>query len=221
VSSTVTTTEVVRLVEDGAQLVEVLPEADYRREHLPGAVNLPLPQLTREAAARLDPERDVVVYCYDTQCDLSARGAALLEAYGFERVHDYVGSKAEWLALHLPYEGTAPAPQRAGAVARPAATCGPTTTVAQLPEPGPGGVVLVVDLASVVLGAVRPDELPPSDRPVLEVMQPAPSSVRPSIPADELARSMDEGGETFVVVSTLHGVLIGIVERSDLDGLDR
>ncbi len=215
-SSTVTTAQVVTLAAEGAQLLEVLPERDYRREHLPGAVNIPLPQLTREAAAQLDPGRDVVVYCYDAQCDLSARGAALLEAYGFERVHDYVGSKAAWLAMHLPHEGTAPAPRRAGALARPAATCGPSTTLAELPEPGPGGVVLVLDLASVVLGAVRPDALPRSDRPVLDVLQPAPGSVRPSITADELARSMDEGGEGYVLVTTMHGVLIGVVERSDL-----
>src|SRR5688572_9755875 len=43
-----------------------------------------MPELTEERArAELDPQRPVVVYCYDTQCDLSARGAALLEAFGF------------------------------------------------------------------------------------------------------------------------------------------
>jgi rhodanese-related sulfurtransferase len=52
----------------GAQLVEVLPEADYRQEHLPGAVNIPLAELTAERAeADLDPDRPVVVYCFDTQ----------------------------------------------------------------------------------------------------------------------------------------------------------
>ena len=212
-----TTAEVVALADAGAQLLEVLPEADHEREHLPGAVCIPLPELTREAADRLDPDRPVVVYCYDTQCDLSSRGAALLEAYGFTKVHDYVGSKMAWLATHLPYEGTAPAPRRVGALARPAATCGPTTTLAELPPAGPGGVVLVVDLATVVLGAVRPDAVPAVDRAVLDVLQPAPSSVRPSITAEELARSMDRSGEPYVVVTTLHGTLIGIVERADLD----
>ncbi len=215
-SSTVTTTEVVALAAEGALLLEVLPEDEYRREHLPGARNVPLPQLTRDAVAALDPARDVVVYCYDAQCDLSARGAALLEAYGFERVHDYVGSKAAWLAMHLPYEGTAPAPMRAGTLAKPAATCGPATTLSGLPPPGPGGVVLVLDLSSVVLGAVRPDTLPEGDSPVLDVLQPAPPSVRPSISARELAASMARGGEGYVVVTTSHGVLIGVVERSDL-----
>jgi rhodanese-related sulfurtransferase len=53
------------LVADGAQLVEVLPEAEYREEHLPGAINIPLKQLDATTAQQLDPARAVVVYCWD------------------------------------------------------------------------------------------------------------------------------------------------------------
>jgi rhodanese-related sulfurtransferase len=49
----------------GAQIVEVLPPAEYAEEHLPGAVNLPLKQLDATTAARLDPGRPVVTYCWD------------------------------------------------------------------------------------------------------------------------------------------------------------
>ncbi len=59
--------EVQRLLRDGAQLVEVLGEDEYEAEHLPGAINIPLRRLDQEAAARLDRERPVVVYCYDYQ----------------------------------------------------------------------------------------------------------------------------------------------------------
>lgn len=49
-----------------AQLVEVLPRAEYDEEHLPGAVNLPLKQLDLQTAAEtLDASRPVVVYCWD------------------------------------------------------------------------------------------------------------------------------------------------------------
>lgn len=58
--------ELRRLVRDGAQLVEVLPAEEYRHEHIPGAVNIPLGEI--EAAwERLDRARPVVVYCYDYQ----------------------------------------------------------------------------------------------------------------------------------------------------------
>jgi rhodanese-related sulfurtransferase len=53
------------LVEGGAQLVEVLPAAEYADEHLPGAINLPLKQLDATTAARLDRSRSVIVYCWD------------------------------------------------------------------------------------------------------------------------------------------------------------
>ena len=57
--------ELERLIAAGAQLVEVLPEQAYSEGHLPGAINLPLKQLTAETAAALDRRRPVVVYCWD------------------------------------------------------------------------------------------------------------------------------------------------------------
>jgi rhodanese-related sulfurtransferase len=53
------------LITRGAQLVEVLPEDEYREDHLPGAVNIPLKSIDRPAAASLDHKRPVVVYCWD------------------------------------------------------------------------------------------------------------------------------------------------------------
>ena len=53
---------------DRPQLVEVLPAAEFSTEHLPGAIHLPLTQLTRSLAlSALDPSRPVVVYCFDFQ----------------------------------------------------------------------------------------------------------------------------------------------------------
>jgi rhodanese-related sulfurtransferase len=57
--------EVQRLMEEGAQLVEVLPKEEYDEEHLPGAINLPLRKLEEQATELLDRDRPVVVYCWD------------------------------------------------------------------------------------------------------------------------------------------------------------
>ena len=59
--------EVQQLLEQGAELVEVLPEDEYEYEHLPGAINIPLKTLNAESTARLDRRGPVIVYCYDTQ----------------------------------------------------------------------------------------------------------------------------------------------------------
>ncbi len=56
-----------QLLAAGAQLVEVLPPEEFEEEHLPGAVNVPLRQLTQQATASLGKQRPVVVYCWDYQ----------------------------------------------------------------------------------------------------------------------------------------------------------
>lgn len=59
------TADVRRLLEDGAQLVDVLSADEFAHNHLPGATNLPLKQLDATSAARLDRNRPVLVYCDD------------------------------------------------------------------------------------------------------------------------------------------------------------
>jgi len=57
--------QVRQLVDDGAQLVEVLERRQYRAVHLPGAVHIPAWELTRDRADELDRDRPIVVYCFD------------------------------------------------------------------------------------------------------------------------------------------------------------
>ncbi len=62
----ITNEEVQRLVEqEGGQLVEVLPRDSFEQEHIAGAVNIPLKELTAESVTSLDRKRAVIVYCSD------------------------------------------------------------------------------------------------------------------------------------------------------------
>ena len=55
--------EVQRLAQaEGAQLVEVLPSAEYQDEHIEGAINLPLKRMDAVGVAILDKARPVIVY---------------------------------------------------------------------------------------------------------------------------------------------------------------
>jgi rhodanese-related sulfurtransferase len=54
-----------RLIEEQAQLVEVLPGEEFAEFHLPGAINIPLKQLDADSVSVLDRRRAIVVYCYD------------------------------------------------------------------------------------------------------------------------------------------------------------
>lgn len=217
----VDTDDVRALLADGALAVEVLPRADYVREHLPGAVSMPLDQLDARAAESLDRSRTLVVYCYDHECDLSSRAAALLLRLGFEDVRDYVPSKTAWLGAGLPAEGTVPDHDRAGALADPdVPTVGATAdvaTAARVLREADAAVCVVVDDDRVVLGTVHANAttLAPGT-PVVDALSPAPTSVRPSILRRDLAESMDRNRETWVLVTTSQGALIGIVTREAL-----
>ena len=60
--------ELQRLLADKqAQLVEVLPAAEYEDEHLPGAISIPLKELNAETARQLKRGQPVVAYCHDYQ----------------------------------------------------------------------------------------------------------------------------------------------------------
>jgi rhodanese-related sulfurtransferase len=65
--TSITRDDVQRLLAEGAQLVEVLPEREYGEEHIPGAINIPLKKLDRESTAKLDRARPIIVYCSNLQ----------------------------------------------------------------------------------------------------------------------------------------------------------
>jgi rhodanese-related sulfurtransferase len=57
--------DVQRLMREGAQLVDVLPRADYEELHLAGALSIPLRELDARTASVLDASAPVITYCND------------------------------------------------------------------------------------------------------------------------------------------------------------
>jgi rhodanese-related sulfurtransferase len=64
---TVELEDVQRLVEDGAQLLDVMSRSEYEDSHLPGAVHISLKDLDAQSATQLERDRPVIAYCYDYQ----------------------------------------------------------------------------------------------------------------------------------------------------------
>jgi rhodanese-related sulfurtransferase len=58
--------EVRNLMDNGAQVVEILPPEEFQEDHLPGAINLPLRELETDSTRRLNQNRAVIVYCWDS-----------------------------------------------------------------------------------------------------------------------------------------------------------
>lgn len=83
-------------------VLDVRPEDEFRTEHLPGAVNIPLEELETRLA-ELDPEKEVVAYCRGPWCVLSFEAVAALRAKGF-RVRRLQDGLPEWKAAGLPVD---------------------------------------------------------------------------------------------------------------------
>lgn len=86
--------------EVGVVLVDVRPSLEFEAGHLPGAINIPLEDLT-ERINELDPDANVVAYCRGPYCVLSAQAVAQLRAAGLhaERLTE---GPPEWRAAGLP-----------------------------------------------------------------------------------------------------------------------
>jgi rhodanese-related sulfurtransferase len=98
--------ELMRRIKDGlVTVLDVRPEDEYARGHLPGAVNIPLEKLKRRLKD-LDPSREIVAYCRGAYCVLAFEAVAALRARGFN-VRRLQDGFPEWKAAGLPIE-TAP-----------------------------------------------------------------------------------------------------------------
>ncbi|MDF1597084.1 MAG: rhodanese-like domain-containing protein [Acidimicrobiia bacterium] len=52
----------LELINQQAQVVDVLPDAEYTSRHIPGAVSIPLRRLDAESTSVLRRDKPVVVY---------------------------------------------------------------------------------------------------------------------------------------------------------------
>ncbi len=50
------------LLDEAAQLLEVLPPPEFEAEHIEGAINIPLKDLNANTTSGLDKDRPVIVY---------------------------------------------------------------------------------------------------------------------------------------------------------------
>lgn len=103
----------VKLMLDNRQdieLINVLPQEMFEKEHIPGSKNIPIgeenfeEQVENEAGGK---DRRIVLYCASEQCDASPKAAKRLEEAGFENVYDYHGGVKAWKDAGLALESSA------------------------------------------------------------------------------------------------------------------
>jgi rhodanese-related sulfurtransferase len=208
--------DVKTLVAQGrAQLVDVLPAAAYKKEHLPQAVNIPLETMTNEALKALKKDTAVILYCADYQCDLSARAAWRLESMGFQEVYRYTPGKADWLAAGLDTEGTNAKKSR---IKRMITTDVPICSLREKMEnvkirrrPNQD-ICIVVSERNIVLGVIQGDSWnADSQARVLDVMHPGPRTFRPDMDPQDATKALRNAEQETGIVTTSDGELLGII----------
>ena len=91
----------LELMESNPDLVIVDVSSGSAAGRLPGALNIPLPQLTSRLN-ELDPGKPHLVYCYGDASAIQA--AEILVNNGFSPVYRLLGNFQGWVAAGLPVE---------------------------------------------------------------------------------------------------------------------
>jgi len=85
------------------QIVDVRSRAEWRRSHIAGAVNVPLPELKRRLdELHLDRERPVVAICLSAHRSIPA--VRLLQLRGFSDAVQLQGGMLAWWREEFPAE---------------------------------------------------------------------------------------------------------------------
>jgi len=85
-------------------VLDVRPEDEFKKGHLPGALNIPLSQL-RKRLSELPPKQEVVAYCRGPWCVLAFEAVALLRERG-HTARRLDGGLPEWRMAGLPVRTT-------------------------------------------------------------------------------------------------------------------
>ena len=87
-----------QLTADGRklQVVDVRAPGEYESGHLPGAKNVPLPELEKRVDSELDATKPTAVVCAGGY--RSAAAASILQRHGFQHLYNIIGGTSAWVS---------------------------------------------------------------------------------------------------------------------------
>jgi rhodanese-related sulfurtransferase len=212
--------DVKTLVQQGrAQLIDVMPARDYKREHLPKAINIPLNELGAETTRELKKEQAVILYGADYSCDLSARAAFRLETLGFQEVYRYTAGKADWLAAGFDTEGTDAGKRRLKQLLKQnVMTCTLKERLGTIRNrrSDPADICVVINDRNIVLGVIAGDAWEQDSlKTAAEIMESGPHTFRPHSDPSEVLKDMRRLNLENVIVTTSDGELLGAIPKRE------
>ena len=102
-SSAVSALHLPQLQRDKNVVIDVSPAADYKKGHLPGAINAPLDSLIKDdSVLRKHKNKNIIITCATGNKSITA--GKHLKRSGYEKVYHLSGGIAAWQKENLPLE---------------------------------------------------------------------------------------------------------------------
>jgi len=103
----ITRDELIKMASSGQRMkiIDVLSKESYAKEHIKGAISLPLETIDKDTTKQWDKKETIVVYCASFDCPASTKAAEKLQLLGFKNVLDYKGGLKDYKEGSLPLEG--------------------------------------------------------------------------------------------------------------------
>ncbi len=86
-------------------LLDARDRNSFEREHIRGAVNMPVARIEFDSPGAIDRDELVIVYSDGPSCGANAVGADKLVTIGYKSVMRFKGGLAEWKEAGYPVEG--------------------------------------------------------------------------------------------------------------------
>jgi rhodanese-related sulfurtransferase len=96
----------LRSCDEHIKLVDVLNHSHYKKEHINGAISLPIRIVRKCAKKHLNKDDTIITYCANFKCPASTDAAKILLSLGYKNVLDYKGGLADYKKANLPLEGS-------------------------------------------------------------------------------------------------------------------
>ena len=137
-------------------------------------------------------------------------------------MYDYTAGKLDWIAAGFPIEGAAAGRPTAAMVARrEVPTCHLEESLRDVRErvrAAGWNACVVVNEKRIVMGLLRVDQLAQEGEVTAgSAMRPGPSTFRPHVAIEEMAKVMAARDLPNVPVTTSAGELIGLLVREDVE----
>ncbi len=86
-------------------LVDVGERVDYEKEHIRGAISIPISELSMRVQKDFGKDMEIIVYCGSFECTLSTKASEILLNMGYENVMEYEGGLKDWKIAGFLTEG--------------------------------------------------------------------------------------------------------------------